>query len=291
MPTNPIQLNRRVTGNAGAPAALKTAELAINMVDDILYIGYGDDGNGNATSVIALAGPGVAIHKSGPQTIDGIKTFSASPIAPTPVGGDNSTKVATTAFVQAAMVGFGAGDMSKATYDTTDNGKVDLAELADAVPWSGVTGKPTSFTPAVHGHAIGDITGLQSALDLKAPIASPDFTGVPTAPTAAGGTNSTQLATTAFVAAAIAALIDGAPGAIDTLNELAAALGDDPNFATTVTNGLAAKLAIAANLSDLNDIPTARGNLGLASMALQASDSVAITGGTIDNVTIDGGTF
>jgi hypothetical protein len=79
-----------------------------------------------------------------------------------------------------------------------------------------------------------------AAIALKANIAGPTFTGTPAAPTAGAGTNTTQLATTAFVTAAVAALVDGAPGAIDTLNELAAALGDDANFATTITNSIAA---------------------------------------------------
>ncbi|WP_206109385.1 pyocin knob domain-containing protein [Paenibacillus apii] len=82
--------------------------------------------------------------------------------------------------------------------------------------------------------------GKESAL--FALLASPAFTGTPTAPTAATGTNTTQIATTAFVRAAIAALVDSSPATLDTLNELAAALGDDPNFATTVTNALAGKL-------------------------------------------------
>ena len=78
-----------------------------------------------------------------------------------------------------------------------------------------------------------------AAIALKADIASPTFTGTPAAPTASAGTNTTQLATTAFVEAAIAALIDSAPGAINTLNELAAAIGDDANFSTTITNSIA----------------------------------------------------
>lgn len=134
-------------------------------------------------------------------------------------------------------------------------------------------------------------TAQQTALNAKAPLASPAFTGTPTAPTAVAGTNTTQLANTAFVQAAIAALIDASPGALDTLNELAAALGDDPNFATTVTNGLAEKLAKASNLSDLTNVATARSNLGLGSMALQNTSAVAITGGTIDGVTLDGGVY
>ena len=77
----------------------------------------------------------------------------------------------------------------------------------------------------------------------RAPLASPALTGTPTAPTASAGTNTTQLATTAFVKAAIEALIASAPGALDTLNELAAALGNDANFAATMTAALAGKQA------------------------------------------------
>ena len=95
-------------------------------------------------------------------------------------------------------------------------------------------------TPTITGSNVISALGYTpaDAADLAdyAPLASPSLTGTPTAPTAAGGTNTTQIATTAFVKAAIDALIDASPGALDTLNELAAALGDDPNFATTVTD-------------------------------------------------------
>lgn len=77
----------------------------------------------------------------------------------------------------------------------------------------------------------------------KAPKASPALTGTPTAPTAAAGTNTQQIATTAFVAAAVAALVDSAPETLDTLEELAEALGNDPNFATTVMNLIGQKAA------------------------------------------------
>jgi hypothetical protein len=86
----------------------------------------------------------------------------------------------------------------------------------------------------------------QIALDAKAPLASPVFTGTPSVPTPAAGTNTTQIANTAFVQAALTALVDSSPAALDTLNELAAALGDDPNFATTMTNALALKAPLAS---------------------------------------------
>lgn len=101
----------------------------------------------------------------------------------------------------------------------------------------------------VAGYGLTDVytkTQIDQALALKAPLDSPTFTGAPKLPTAPAGTNTTQAANTAFVQAAIAALISSAPGALDTLNELAAAMGNDPNFAATVTNALALKAPLAS---------------------------------------------
>lgn len=92
-------------------------------------------------------------------------------------------------------------------------------------------------------------TTVTNALALKANLNSPAMTGIPTVPTAAPGTNSLQAANTAFVAAAIARLVDSSPGALDTLNELAQALGNNPNFATTMTNELAKKAEHATTLA------------------------------------------
>lgn len=91
----------------------------------------------------------------------------------------------------------------------------------------------------------------------KAPLNSPALTGTPTTPTARQGANNTQIANTAFVMAAIAALVDSSPDALNTLNELAAALGNDPNFATTMTNALAGKQPKDATLTALAGLATA----------------------------------
>ncbi|HGY5857817.1 TPA: phage tail protein, partial [Citrobacter farmeri] len=85
-----------------------------------------------------------------------------------------------------------------------------------------------------------------------APKNSPVLTGIPTAPTAPQTTNNQQLANTAFVKAAIAALVASSPAALDTLNELAEALGNDPNFATTMTNALANKQPLDNTLTALS---------------------------------------
>lgn len=110
-----------------------------------------------------------------------------------------------------------------------------------------------------------------------APKASPALTGKPTTPTAADKDNSTQIANTAFVQAALAALVGSSPEALDTLNELAAALGNDPNFATTVTNELAGKMAIAKNGSDIQNVTTFLQNLGFS----QGYNWVKLPGGLI----------
>jgi len=100
-----------------------------------------------------------------------------------------------------------------------------------------------------------------------APKASPTFTGTPTAPTPANSDNSKKLATTEFVAKALAALAGSAPETLDTLKELADALGNDPNFATTVLNKLAEKLAKDQNGADIPDPALFVKNLGLKSAA------------------------
>ncbi|MDY4377764.1 tail fiber protein [Pectobacterium brasiliense] len=108
-----------------------------------------------------------------------------------------------------------------------------------------------------------------------APKNSPALTGTPTAPTTAQTANNTQIATTAFVKSAIAALINGSPAALDTLQELANALGNDPNFSTTIFNKLAQKLEKEQNGADIPDKAKFLANVGLKSAATRAVGSGA----------------
>ncbi|EER3589094.1 phage tail protein [Escherichia coli] len=170
-------------------------------------------------------------------------TFTGEPKAPTPDAGNNTTRIATTAFVQAAITALING--APATLDT-------LKEIAAAI------NNDPKFS-----------TTINNALALKAPLSSPALTGTPTAPTAAQSVNNTQIATTAFVKSAIAAMVGSAPAALDTLNELAAALGNDPNFSTTVLNALAGKQPLDNTLTNLSgkDVAGLLAYLGLGEAA------------------------
>ncbi|ELJ5163025.1 phage tail protein [Escherichia coli] len=144
----------------------------------------------------------------------------------------------------------------KAAYDLA-NGKYTAQDATTArkgiVQLSSATNS-TSETLAATPKAV---KAVMDETNKKAPLNSPALTGTPTTPTARQGTNNTQIASTAFVMATIAALVDSSPDALNTLNELAAALGNDPNFATTMTNALAGKQPKDATLTALAGLATA----------------------------------
>ncbi|MFJ5505115.1 hypothetical protein ACIPUO_13035, partial [Pectobacterium carotovorum] len=173
-------------------------------------------------------------------------TFTGTPKAPTPATDSNSQQVATTAFVKSVVAALING--APAALDT-------LQELAKSL------GNDPNFSATVlnaiadvKAEAANKLNAHNAAADPHtqyAPKANPVLTGKPTAPTAAQTSNDTQVATTAFVKAAVTALVNGSPAALDTLQELANALGNDPKFSTTVLNALAGKLAKDQNGADI----------------------------------------
>ncbi|EMQ7128456.1 phage tail protein [Salmonella enterica] len=108
---------------------------------------------------------------------------------------------------------------------------------------------------------------------------SPTLTGIPKVPTPAAGNSTKQIANTEFVASSIAAMVGSAPAALDTLNELAAALGNDPNFATTMINALAGKQPLDNTLTNLSgkDIAGLLTYLGLGETINLAKNAVPAT--------------
>ncbi|MCV8269889.1 phage tail protein [Escherichia coli] len=144
----------------------------------------------------------------------------------------------------------------KAAYDLA-NGKYTAQDATTARKGLVLLSSATNSMSETLAATPKAVKTVMDETNKKAPLNSPALTGTPTTPTARQGTNNTQIANTAFVMAAIAALVDSSPDALNTLNELAAALGNDPNFATTMTNALAGKQPKDATLTALAGLATA----------------------------------
>lgn len=186
-------------------------------------------------------------------------TFSGTPTAPTQPAGTNDNSIATTGHVQLALNAF-------------------LSEAASALE-----------TISALEAALGDAdlaTALLDQLALKAPLASPIFTGVPRAPTAATDDNGDQIATTAFVQAVKAVITGAVPTALNSLQKQAAAVNNDPNFSTTMATALGLKAPLAspaftgsptAPTQPLGDLSTKLATTGFVQAALGDYDSVLAT--------------
>lgn len=156
--------------------------------------------------------------------------------------------------------------------------------LTPTSPVTSVFGRVGAVVAASGDYTVAQVTGA-------APLASPALTGTPTAPTAAAATNTTQIATTAFVKA------QGYTTSTGTVTSVAVSGG---TTGLTTSGGpitgsgtitLAGTLAVANGGTGSTTAAGARTGLGLGTMAVQNANAVAITGGTIDGITLDGGTF
>lgn len=189
-----------------------------------------DTGAGNGLDADLLDGQHGAYYRAWGSLTGVPATFA-------PSAHQHSAADITSGMLPVARGGTGAGTFTAGNY-LVGNGTDPLASKTPAAVLADI-----GAAPVVHSHAISAVNGLQNAIDAKAPLLSPALSGTPTAPTAAAGSNNTQIANTAFVQQVIASVINGSPGALDTLKELADAMGDDPNFAATVTNALAGKVS------------------------------------------------
>lgn len=211
----------------------------------------------------------------------------------------------TTAYSTYKDVAFTDGSNSSGTWG------ISITGSAGSVAWANITGTPSTFTPSSHTHAIADVTGLQTALDGKQAAGSyaaashthddryytetevGNFFGGTTAITGYNKSNwdtafgwgnhaSQSYATQTYVNTAVANVVNSAPAALDTLRELATALGNDASFSTTVSTALGNRLRIDTNAQGLTATQQGNGrtNLGLGTAATSNTGDFATSGHT-----------
>lgn len=260
-----------VTTDGTPTIELPDGAIAVDTTNDKIYFRSG----GEWQEVIGGGGGGIAIQPEAPIDtellwLDTDEPGVSGPTGPTGATGPagvttGSTAPANTSVIWAdtsttgsavVPVGGTTGQMlsksSGTDYDTAWATPVTSSDLALKANLAGptFTGTVSGITKTMVGLGNADntsdankpvSTAQQTALDLKANLASPALTGTPSAPTAAPATNTTQIATTEFVRAEVSALVGGATSTLDTLAEIATALGNDASLATTLTNSIALK--------------------------------------------------
>jgi hypothetical protein len=200
----------------------------------------GDLADGAVTSAKILDGTIVDADINASAAIDKTK-ISGTAITVADTGTVTSTMIANDTIVNAdinssAQIAYGKLALTNTIVDADVNASA-------AIAWTKIAPSSTVSTTEL-GYLDGVTSAIQTQIDSKlatstaastyAPLASPALTGTPTAPTAAANTNTTQVATTAFVGTAISNLVAGAPTTLDTLDEIAAAIADTGNFSDTV---------------------------------------------------------
>ena len=238
---NTIQIKRAGSAGSTVPSSLVVGELAYAENGSKLYIGT------SGSSITEVGGSGHFAVLASPA-------LTGTPTAPTAAASTNTTQLATTAFVDNSfaplasptLTGTPSAPTATASTNTTQIASTAFVQTSYAPLASPtLTGTPAAPTAATSTNTtqIATTAFIQTELSSYAPVSSPALTDTPTAPTAAASTNTTQIATTAYVTTAVSNLIDSAPALLNTLDELAAAIGDDANYAATITTALGLKLS------------------------------------------------
>jgi hypothetical protein len=268
-------VDTQVAGGGGSGHTIQNAGSSLtartNLNFDGTYLVATDDAGNDQTDV--TIGSGV-VTTTGTQTLTN-KTLTAPVISSITNTGTLTLPTSTGTIALTSDIPTNVSELTNDSGYSTTTGTVTSVAGTGTVNGLTLTGTVTSSGSLTLGGTLSITESQISDLGAYATLASPTLTGTPAAPTATAGTNTTQIATTAFVSTAVANIVDSAPAALDTLNELAAALGDDANFATTTATSLGEKLVKASNLSDLTNAATARTNLGLGTAATTASSDYA----------------
>lgn len=326
---NILRIKRRATGAVGAPAGLKNAELAFNEVDKVLYYGLGSDVNGDATTIIGIGGEGAFLTLTSAQTISGNKTFTgnvglgSSATATTQSPGSNTTAVATTAFVTAAVAASTTGVTSVAgtANQVLVNGGTSAATGAVTLSLPSNVTINNDLLVSNNVTVTGNLTVNGTTTTINSTVLSVDDKNIiignvatPTDTTADGGGITLQGTTDKTInwsnttkAWTFSEDIDIATGKVFKINNTSilsnttlgtsvvnSSLTSVGTIGTGVWQGTA--VGVLYGGTGATTASGARTNLGLGTISTQNSNNVTITGGsissiTLDLVTIDGGSF
>ena len=288
---------------SGVPTALKNPKALTLQNSAGTSIGTYD---GSIATTVKLTASTVGlgnVTNESKATMFTSAALTGTPTAPTATAGTNTTQVATTAFVTTAVanktsVSGNAGTATKLATAKTIAFSGDVSGSADFDGSESITITATVADDS-HNHVIGNVDGLQTALNAKAPLASPTLTGTPKAPTATAGTNTTQIATTAFVTTAVstaessaksytdtkvANLVNSAPETLDTLGELATALSENVEVTTALNTAIGSK----ANNSEVVKLSGNQTIAGTKTFSSTISGSISGNAATATKATQDG---
>ena len=222
-----------------------------------------------ATNTGKLAGieAGATADQSAAEILTAIKTVdgAGSGLDADKLDGNSSAHYATAASVSTNTSNISANASAIGTINAKDPVLTVTGDVSGTATFTNLGNATLSATVAddSHNHIIGNVDGLQAALNAKANLASPALTGNPTVPTQTGTNSSTRIASTAFVQGRIDDIIGTAGATLDTLGELSASLASDQSGLAALTTTVGTKLAKASNLSDLASPATSRANLGV----------------------------
>jgi len=320
---NTVRIKRRASGGgAGAPASLQNAEIAFNEQTNILYYGTGTGGaGGSATSVIAIGGDGVFATKTYVDSAVGAVDVSGQLASYLPLTGGtissnlvvtgNLTVNGTTTNLNSTNLviedkNIVLGDTATPTNTTADGGGITLKGDTDkTLAWSVSTGAWTSSEDfnlvsgkvyEINGSAVLSATGLgsgvvSSSLTSVGTISAGTWQGTAVG-LAYGGTGGTDAATARTnLGLVIGTSVQAYDAQLAAIAALTPAADQIPYFTSATAAAVTSLTSFARTLIDDADAETMRATLGLGSLATQAANNVAITGGSIDNINLDGGTF